>query len=432
MRGGRANKFVLLGVLGAGLVAAPAWAQSSALTNASNSISSAQSSPAATQATTFWGLVAQIPGALAKCKAKCCASCCGQMINSMLMPLTLATGGCLKCCPDVPKGADQQPGAAGACALIEKDTIEAKQRVEAVQCLASVDCRYWPEAEKQLIAALRADKNEGVRLAAAIVLGNGCCCTKNTIAALTLVVEGGTKDGNPAEHSGRVRAAAAKSLHHCLSCYTGPLDIATPPETPVPPEVALPRPGAQANGTAIPSSPDADASAPELTPTTPDPSSSPSAPAATPPVAPPAAPQAFQVVPGTDLPAYAPLAAQARITTVMSPSRITAVSTHPAAVGKGREKRGAAPDATIAEANAALARASQRSEPVLKTGQRSLVDIFRAARAGRRASQPVVANRFPGFRGAAASAPAPLAAPGPPPPSPVRESSGPGFMRLFR
>lgn len=236
-------------------------AQTSALSSASSSISSAESSPAATQATTFIGLIQQIPALCAACKAKFCASCCGQMVQSMLTPISMATGGCVTCCPPVSKADLANPGAAGACALIVQDTLDAKKRVEAVECLASVDCRYWPEAEKQLIASLRADKNEGVRLAAALVLGSGCCCTKNTIEALTMTVEGSSKDGNPVESSQRVRAAAASSLQHCLSCYTGPLTTATPPETPVPPEAPpgtapqIPPPAPQNELTPVPAAP---------------------------------------------------------------------------------------------------------------------------------------------------------------------------------
>jgi hypothetical protein len=39
-------------------------------------------------------------------------------------------------------------------------------KVAAIEYLATVDCRYYPEAEAGLIAGLRAEKNECVRIAA--------------------------------------------------------------------------------------------------------------------------------------------------------------------------------------------------------------------------------------------------------------------------
>lgn len=338
---------------------------SSSLNNAANSISTAESSPAATQATTFWGLIAQIPAACAACKAKFCASCCGQLVNNMLMPLTMLSGGCIKCCPDMPNNNQlNQAGAAGACAQIEKDTLEAKQRVEAVQCLASVDCRYWPEAELQLIASLRADKNECVRLAAAVVLGKGCCCTKNTIQALTMTVEGSDKDGNPSESSRRVRSAAATALQHCLACYQGPLAEPNRPETPVPPEApapttpvpAIPQPGAPANQPAS-----------ELTPT------------ATTPPALPAAITSVMVAKPIE-PTHAPTGEIPSART-KSDARIGNIpSAAPAAEI----------DPTLLQAREALARAPGATPKLakMKTGERSIVGIFRASKSGRSSSTP--------------------------------------------
>lgn len=374
-------------------------AQTSALSSASSEISTAASSPAATQATTFFGLIAQIPALCAKCKAKFCASCCGQMVQGMLEPISLATGGCITCCPPVSKEDLANPGAAGACALIVQDTLDAKKRVEAVECLASVDCRYWPEAEKQLISSLRADRNEGVRLAAALVLGSGCCCTKNTIEALTMTVEGSTKDGNPVESSARVRAAAANSLQHCLSCYTGPLSTATPPETPVPPEVPP--------GTAPQIPPPAPQN--ELTPT-------------------PAAPTAGAV----------------RITPVMT-ARIASVQTQtepPTSriqmLDKGLSMQPTMPvpivddpapistteDRTVSRAQRALASVEEpNSEIRVKSGERSIRGIFRSARKSL-TREPVVqqqASAQPGSRAIPIAKPAASA-----------DSGKPGILKLFR
>jgi hypothetical protein len=85
--------------------------------------------------------------------------------------------------------------------------------------LAGADCHYWPEVTDALIGSLRADRNECVRLAAALALNHGCCCNRATIKALTITVSGSNEDGNPSETSERVKAAAMAALVHCLSCY---------------------------------------------------------------------------------------------------------------------------------------------------------------------------------------------------------------------
>jgi hypothetical protein len=52
-----------------------------------------------------------------------------------------------------------------------------------------------------------------------MALGTGCCCNAETIQALAITVSGSEKDGNPAELSERVKAAAEVALYHCLECY---------------------------------------------------------------------------------------------------------------------------------------------------------------------------------------------------------------------
>ena len=86
--------------------------------------------------------------------------------------------------------------------------------------MAGADCHYWPEVTEALIGALRADRNECVRMEAALALGRGCCCNRATMMALTLTVSGSTADGNPAEDSERVKCAAMAALNHCLANYT--------------------------------------------------------------------------------------------------------------------------------------------------------------------------------------------------------------------
>src|SRR5437016_1696634 len=89
----------------------------------------------------------------------------------------------------VPALPDAIPAAAAA-AKIKADEAAAKARVAAVEYLGTVDCHYWPDATDALIMALRADRNECVRFAAASVLNSGCCCNKKTIEALNITVAG--------------------------------------------------------------------------------------------------------------------------------------------------------------------------------------------------------------------------------------------------
>ena len=98
---------------------------------------------------------------------------------------------------------------------------EVPERRAAVRCLAYIDCHWYPEAEAALIDALRTDRSECVRLEAAVALGSGCCCTRKTVEALTLVVNGGNTDANPA---GELAARQASGLHHIAevrACLSG-------------------------------------------------------------------------------------------------------------------------------------------------------------------------------------------------------------------
>lgn len=104
-----------------------------------------------------------------------------------------------------------------AAAKIKGDEAGAKSRRAAVHYLGTVDCHYYPEAEAALIGALRADRNEAVRLEAVLALGSGYCRTKRTMDALNLVVSGSEQDGNPAETSARVRQAAALALQQYMA-----------------------------------------------------------------------------------------------------------------------------------------------------------------------------------------------------------------------
>jgi hypothetical protein len=171
------------------------------------------------------GFLGQLMALNAACKDKLCASPLGALLTNSLAPVSALSGGLISsCCPTVPTdaaiaAAAQSSDAEGAAAAIKKDTAEAKARRAAARYLGTVDCHWWPEAQDGLIKLLRADKNECVRLEAALALGRGCCCTKPVILTLLIVIKGGEEDGNPSENSDRVKAAAAASLAHCLSCY---------------------------------------------------------------------------------------------------------------------------------------------------------------------------------------------------------------------
>lgn len=170
----------------------------------------------------IWSKLCPTAGQLAACKAKFCASGFGRLFSSMLMPVSMFSGGLFgSCCPTSPWGfGGLQPGTLdGPAGAIAADEAGAKARRANMRYLGTVDCHYWPEAEAGLIVGLRTDKNECVRWEAAMSLAKGCCCTKKTIEALRLVVTSSERDGNPSETSERVKAAAMAGLNHCLCCY---------------------------------------------------------------------------------------------------------------------------------------------------------------------------------------------------------------------
>jgi hypothetical protein len=180
------------------------------------------------QPTTLWSFLGLSKSNLSGCKAAFCQSQFGTLVNNGMLPISGLTGGILGgCCPTTPTAsqlaaAEAAGGAEAVAAKIKAEEAGAKARIAAVEYLATVDCRYWPDAEGALIDRLRADRNECVRYAAARALGTGCCCTKKTIAALKLVVECSDEDGNPPEASERVKAASWYALHHCVDRYVPP------------------------------------------------------------------------------------------------------------------------------------------------------------------------------------------------------------------
>ncbi|MFO0968441.1 MAG: HEAT repeat domain-containing protein [Gemmataceae bacterium] len=174
---------------------------------------------------TTCGLVGSCCDRLRECKQRYCQSTFGQLVNNMLAPLRLATGGLVpECCLPLLTREELcklQPGdlspAEEAAAKIKLEEAGARARRAAVRYLGTVDCHYYPEAELALIAALRTDPNECVRLEAARALGAGCCCSPRTVAALKIAVNGGDEDCNPGETSVRVKICAFEALERCLS-----------------------------------------------------------------------------------------------------------------------------------------------------------------------------------------------------------------------
>lgn len=182
------------------------------------------------------GLFAAFDAKCHACKLQCCHTPFGKLITGAVTPMSMMTGGLIPTpCANANAGA---AGPAGTASKIQADAAAAKARAEAVRYLGTVDCHYYPEAEASLIAALRADRSECVRLAAAQALGSGCCCTKRTIEALTLAVNGSDVDGNPGERSMRVKVAAYMALQNCLGPYSGVSPL--PPVQPIRPEMPPP------------------------------------------------------------------------------------------------------------------------------------------------------------------------------------------------
>jgi hypothetical protein len=171
----------------------------------------------------IWSFFCPTSAQMAAWKKAFCGTGIGTMFSAMLSPVSLYTGGLMgQCCPpgSYPPGPPPVPGSPEDTAdKIKADEAAAKARRAAMRYLGTVDCHYWPEAEKALITGLRTDKNDCVRWEAAHSLGNGCCCTRKTIAALKLVVEGSEADGNPSETSIWVKGEALASLQHCICCF---------------------------------------------------------------------------------------------------------------------------------------------------------------------------------------------------------------------
>ncbi len=198
--------------------------------------------------TTLWSFLGITPQNCAACKQKLCASQFGQLLNNGLTgPIGGLAGGLIPAlCPPNLSTMGAGDGAQGTASQIQAAMAEAKAKIAAIEYLATVDCGIWPEAETALIKALRNERVECVRFAAARALGTGCCCTEKTAAALTNVLEGSTEDGGIFERSERVKSASYMALCRCVNKYIpkppkrrpevpeGPRRPESPPEPPAP------------------------------------------------------------------------------------------------------------------------------------------------------------------------------------------------------
>lgn len=205
--------------------------------------------PTATPPTGFW---ANAAWACRRVRLRCQTSAAGKFLTNAIRPISKLTGGIIPVPNDnhfagaielhstkpagmapgaTPKPPPPPPPGVAAAAKIKAEKAQAKIRREAVAYLAGLDCRYYPEAEAALIASLRADRDECVRLEAARALLSGCCCTPATEKALRISASGTDEDGNPCERSTLVRRTALAAWQKCQQCgVAAPL---TPPEAPV-------------------------------------------------------------------------------------------------------------------------------------------------------------------------------------------------------
>jgi hypothetical protein len=179
---------------------------------------------AAAEPTTLWSFLGLSKKQKEQCRQKLCQSPCGQFLNKAFLPMSAFTGGIVPpLCNGLPTPEElADKGAVGTAAAIKAEEAQAKARKAAMKYLGTVDCSRFPDAQDALIKGLRGDTNECVRYEAALALGNGCCCTKATMEALSVAAACSDRDGFHRERSDRVRAAAVAALQRCLACYVDP------------------------------------------------------------------------------------------------------------------------------------------------------------------------------------------------------------------
>lgn len=221
----KARKWLWMGLMTVGATPCLSLAQGPAgIASAAGFGAAPAVGPAVTQPATLWSYLGVAKPQLEACRYKKCATPCGQFLNKLTMPVAAMTGGIIPSfCPIMPSPAElAEQGAVGAAAKIKAEEAQAKARKAAMRYLGTVDCTRFPDAQDALIMGLRGDTNECVRYEAALALGNGCCCTKSTMEALSISASCSDRDGKPREYSDRVRSAAASALARCLSCFVDP------------------------------------------------------------------------------------------------------------------------------------------------------------------------------------------------------------------
>ncbi len=147
----------------------------------------------------------------------------GKLTAELRKPLSIATGGMVPAEKAPHPDEKSQPGPEGTAAQLKTVQLQAPKRQQAIADLKYVDVRYHPEVEATLIAALRADPSECVRLEAAMTLATLPVCTPAISKALKVCMESKDSDGNPAELSDRVRMYASRAFSHCSQC--APIDL---------------------------------------------------------------------------------------------------------------------------------------------------------------------------------------------------------------
>lgn len=145
--------------------------------------------------------------------------------------------------------------AKGLAAKIQGEQLDVKNRITAAEFLAEVDCRAYPDAQKQLIKLMLEDPSEEVRLAAVEAIqvqferGLDCekankrekrrydtcrgCCTQDGIDAVYKVAYEMDPEFKTCmyEPSKRVRKAAAKAVETCRElCKQRGMDPEPQPE----------------------------------------------------------------------------------------------------------------------------------------------------------------------------------------------------------
>jgi serine/threonine protein kinase len=113
----------------------------------------------------------------------------------------------------------KKPGIEGVHAQVKLNELEVPNRVAALRRLVEISPDRWPEAEAALIGALRGDRNEAVRLEAALALGKATTTGKHVIEALSICATGSARDAFPPESSALVRQAALAALEPSVRAY---------------------------------------------------------------------------------------------------------------------------------------------------------------------------------------------------------------------